>query len=222
MITRIVSGRPQGRRLGSCPLPGSVTLHAGRHDRPAGDETSRPWHYSFPKRYGAGDREGVPPVALFPGPRRIAARFIAHYAPRESRQQAALRFWSTGHPPRPCGASRWPRPLRRAGSMSFAPDIVAVTVRPERAGNIGYIGQLEDDMQYLVGYYSERPMPSTPLTLVGHSVGRRVRPAVAGSSIQNLFTARGAAGAVSRHQGGPPVGKTPAVGPVRMLPRIIA
>ena len=52
-------------------------------------------------------------------------------------------------------------------------------------GDIGYLGQLEDDLADLVALFADPP--SAPLTLVGHSSGGGFALRVAGSPIQNLF-----------------------------------
>ncbi|MDB5653138.1 MAG: alpha/beta hydrolase, partial [Tardiphaga sp.] len=53
-------------------------------------------------------------------------------------------------------------------------------------GDIGYLGQLEDDMADLVGLV-RTTVPSAPLTLVGHSSGGAFALRVAASTIQDLF-----------------------------------
>jgi alpha-beta hydrolase superfamily lysophospholipase len=53
-------------------------------------------------------------------------------------------------------------------------------------GDIGYVGQLEDDLADFVGVLRET-VPSAPLTLIGHSAGGGFALRVAGSPIQNLF-----------------------------------
>ena len=53
-------------------------------------------------------------------------------------------------------------------------------------GDIGYVGQLEDDLADFVAAV-RNSAPSAPLTLVGHSSGGGFALRVAGSSIQNLF-----------------------------------
>src|SRR5438552_1542355 len=53
-------------------------------------------------------------------------------------------------------------------------------------GDIGYIGQLEDDLADFVAAL-RNTVPSAPLTLVGHSAGGGFALRVAGSPIQNLF-----------------------------------
>ena len=53
-------------------------------------------------------------------------------------------------------------------------------------GDIGYLGQLEDDLADFVALV-RKTAPSAPLTLVGHSSGGGFALRVAGSPIQNLF-----------------------------------
>jgi pimeloyl-ACP methyl ester carboxylesterase len=53
-------------------------------------------------------------------------------------------------------------------------------------GDIGYVGQLEDDLFDLVAVI-RKTAPTAPLTLVGHSSGGGFALRVAGSPIQNLF-----------------------------------
>ena len=53
-------------------------------------------------------------------------------------------------------------------------------------GDIGYAGQLEDDMADLVAHV-RRTTPDAPITLLGHSAGGGFALRVASSPIQNLF-----------------------------------
>jgi len=75
--------------------------------------------------------------------------------------------------------------LAAAGVETFAPDIRGHGVSGTR-GDIGYIGQLEDDMADLVGEI-RKTRPDAPLTLLGHSSGGAFVLRVAGSPIQSLF-----------------------------------
>ncbi|MET0709497.1 MAG: alpha/beta fold hydrolase [Tardiphaga sp.] len=54
-------------------------------------------------------------------------------------------------------------------------------------GDIGYVGQLEDDLADFVAVV-RKTAPTAPLTLVGHSSGGGFALRVAGSPIQNLFS----------------------------------
>src|SRR5216683_4586431 len=53
-------------------------------------------------------------------------------------------------------------------------------------GDIGYVGQLEDDLSDFVAVV-RNTTPTVPLTLIGHSAGGGFALRVAGSPIQNLF-----------------------------------
>ena len=69
-------------------------------------------------------------------------------------------------------------------------EIYAVDIRGHGAsgtrGDIGYLGQLEDDLADFVGEI-RKVHPTAPLTLIGHSSGGGFALRVAGSPIQNLF-----------------------------------
>jgi alpha-beta hydrolase superfamily lysophospholipase len=53
-------------------------------------------------------------------------------------------------------------------------------------GDIGYVGQLEDDLADFVANV-RKTVPTAPLTLIGHSSGGGFALRVAGSPMQNLF-----------------------------------
>src|SRR5712664_1405949 len=53
-------------------------------------------------------------------------------------------------------------------------------------GDIGYVGQLEDDLADFVAFI-RKTTPDLPLTLIGHSAGGGFALRVAGSPIQGLF-----------------------------------
>jgi alpha-beta hydrolase superfamily lysophospholipase len=69
-------------------------------------------------------------------------------------------------------------------------EVYAMDVRGHGAsgtrGDIGYVGQLEDDLADFVAV-ARKTTPSAPLTLIGHSSGGGFALRVAASSIQNLF-----------------------------------
>jgi pimeloyl-ACP methyl ester carboxylesterase len=75
--------------------------------------------------------------------------------------------------------------LARHGVESYAVDIRGHGTSGTR-GDIGYIGQLEDDMADFVAVV-RKTNPSAPITLIGHSAGGGFALRVAGSPIQNLF-----------------------------------
>jgi alpha-beta hydrolase superfamily lysophospholipase len=75
--------------------------------------------------------------------------------------------------------------LAQHGVESYALDIRGHGVSGTR-GDIGYIGQLEDDLEDFVAVV-RKTTPTAPLTLIGHSAGGGFALRVAGSHIQNLF-----------------------------------
>ena len=75
--------------------------------------------------------------------------------------------------------------LAARGVETFAIDIRGHGASGTR-GDIGYVGQLEDDLADFVAVL-RKTVPSAPLTLIGHSAGGGFALRVAGSPIQNLF-----------------------------------
>jgi alpha-beta hydrolase superfamily lysophospholipase len=75
--------------------------------------------------------------------------------------------------------------LAAHGVETFAVDIRGHGTSGTR-GDIGYVGQLEDDLADFVAVL-RNTVPSAPLTLIGHSAGGAFTLRVAGSPIQNLF-----------------------------------
>ena len=75
--------------------------------------------------------------------------------------------------------------LAAHGVETFAPDIRGHGGSGTR-GDIGYVGQLEDDMADLVAHV-RRTNPDAPITLLGHSAGGGFALRLASSPIQNLF-----------------------------------
>jgi len=75
--------------------------------------------------------------------------------------------------------------LAAHGVETFAPDIRGHGGSGNR-GDIGYIGQLEDDMADFVALVRQTN-PDAPITLLGHSSGGGFALRLASSPIQNLF-----------------------------------
>ncbi len=75
--------------------------------------------------------------------------------------------------------------LSARGVESYALDLRGHGVSGTR-GDIGYLGQLEDDLADFVGVLRQS-QPSAPITLVGHSSGGAFALRVASSPIANLF-----------------------------------
>ncbi|WP_334516975.1 alpha/beta hydrolase [Bradyrhizobium sp. AZCC 1693] len=131
----------------------------------------------------AGDREGIPPLLYFQARdgSNIAYR---HYAPPAPIGRAAVLIHGSS------GSSLAVHPLAKMlsarGVESFVPDIRGHGASGTR-GDIGYIGQLEDDLADLVDHIRATGSKA-PLTLVGHSSGGGFALRVAGSPLQQLFT----------------------------------
>jgi alpha-beta hydrolase superfamily lysophospholipase len=75
--------------------------------------------------------------------------------------------------------------LAARGVETYAPDMRGHGGSGSR-GDIGFIGQLENDMADLVAVV-RKASPTEPLSLIGHSSGGGFALRVAGSSIQDLF-----------------------------------
>jgi alpha-beta hydrolase superfamily lysophospholipase len=75
--------------------------------------------------------------------------------------------------------------LAARGVESFAVDVRGHGASGTR-GDIGYVGQLEDDLADFVAVV-RKSNPTAPITLLGHSAGGGFALRVAGSPIQGLF-----------------------------------
>jgi alpha-beta hydrolase superfamily lysophospholipase len=75
--------------------------------------------------------------------------------------------------------------LAARGVETFAVDVRGHGASGAR-GDIGYVGQLEDDLADFVAVV-RKTNPGAPLTLIGHSAGGGFALRVAASPIQNLF-----------------------------------
>jgi alpha-beta hydrolase superfamily lysophospholipase len=75
--------------------------------------------------------------------------------------------------------------LAARGVETYAVDIRGHGASGTR-GDIGYVGQLEDDLADFVAVV-RKATPTAPLTLIGHSAGGGFALRVAASPIQNLF-----------------------------------
>ncbi|MCG6533445.1 MAG: lysophospholipase, partial [Syntrophales bacterium LBB04] len=76
--------------------------------------------------------------------------------------------------------------LSGSGIAAFALDVRGHGASGVR-GDIGYIGQLEDDLADFVAYL-RKTYPQAPITLIGHSSGGGFALRVAGSPISQLFS----------------------------------
>lgn len=129
------------------------------------------------------DKQDIPPLRTFRA-RDGSHLSYRHYAANaQSTGRVAVLIHGSS------GSSLAMHPLAKAlaarGVESFVPDIRGHGASGT-LGDIGYIGQLDDDMADLVAHIRASGV-STPLTLVGHSSGGGFALRVAGSANQKLF-----------------------------------
>jgi alpha-beta hydrolase superfamily lysophospholipase len=131
----------------------------------------------------AVDRSGMPGVARFQA-RDGTGLAYRHYpaASPPTGQVAVVVHGSSGSS---IAVHALAKGLAARGVDTFAPDIRGHGASGTR-GDVGYIGQLEDDLADLVGEI-RKISPTAPLTLLGHSSGGGFALRVAGSPVQNLF-----------------------------------
>ena len=131
----------------------------------------------------AVERRDLPPLARFHA-RDGTELAYRHYAaaPPSTGQVAVVVHGSSGSS---IGVHALAKGLAARGVETFAPDTRGHGASGSR-GDIGYIGQLEDDLEDLVGEI-RKASPAAPLTLLGHSSGGGYALRIAGSAIQTLF-----------------------------------
>jgi alpha-beta hydrolase superfamily lysophospholipase len=131
----------------------------------------------------AVDRSDMPVASQFQA-RDGTALSVRHYPARAVgvTQIAVLVHGSSGSSP---SIHALARALAEHGVETYSPDIRGHGLSGTR-GDIGYAGQLQDDLADLVGFI-RRSHPSAPLVLIGHSAGGGFALRMAGSPIQDLF-----------------------------------
>jgi alpha-beta hydrolase superfamily lysophospholipase len=142
-----------------------------------------PWLESISRTVRAVDRSDMPDVSRFQA-RDGSTLALRHY-PAQVPGVARIAVVVHGSSGSSASVHALSRALAAAGVETFAPDIRGHGASGTR-GDIGYIGQLEDDMADLVGEI-RKSRPDAPLTLIGHSSGGAFVLRVAGSPIQTLF-----------------------------------
>jgi alpha-beta hydrolase superfamily lysophospholipase len=127
--------------------------------------------------------------STMPGPERFQARdgtalAYRHYPARAAAagRIAILVHGSTGSS---ASVHALAAALAARGVETWAVDIRGHGASGAR-GDIGYVGQLEDDLADLVAVV-RKTAPTAPLTLIGHSAGGGFALRVAGSPMQALF-----------------------------------
>ena len=138
---------------------------------------------SISRTAGAVDRSTMPGLERF-NARDGTELAYRHYPARAtgSGQIAVLVHGSSGSS---LAVHALAKGLAERGVETWAPDIRGHGASGTR-GDIGYVGQLEDDLSDFVGLI-RKASPAAPLTLIGHSAGGGFALRVAGSSIQNQF-----------------------------------
>ena len=145
--------------------------------------TPLPELHSVSETAKAVDRSTMPPLDHFSA-RDGTTLTYRHYAARGpvAGPIAILVHGSSGSSPAVHGLAD---ALAAHGIETFAPDIRGHGGSGNR-GDIGYVGQLEDDMADFVALV-RRTNPDAPITLLGHSAGGGFALRLASSPIQNLF-----------------------------------
>jgi alpha-beta hydrolase superfamily lysophospholipase len=133
---------------------------------------------------GTVDLSTLPPIQRFQARDGTALGF-RHYAAvgAATGRVALVVHGSSGSSGNSIHAVSWA--LAQRGVESYALDIRGHGTSGTR-GDIGYVGQLEDDLADFVADL-RKTNPDAPLTLIGHSSGGGFALRVAGSPIQNLF-----------------------------------
>jgi pimeloyl-ACP methyl ester carboxylesterase len=133
---------------------------------------------------GTVDMSTLPAIERFQARDGTALGFRHYPAIGSSTGRAAIVIHgSSGSSANTIHALSWS--LAQRGVESYALDIRGHGTSGTR-GDIGYIGQLEDDLADFVAVV-RTTTPAAPLTLIGHSAGGGFALRVAGSPIQNLF-----------------------------------
>jgi alpha-beta hydrolase superfamily lysophospholipase len=133
---------------------------------------------------GTVDMSGLPAIERFQARDGTALGFRHYAASGPSSGRAAVVVHGSS------GSSNGPIHALSAALAARGVETWAVDIRGHgesgTRGDIGYVGQLEDDLADFVGLI-RKTAPTAPLTLIGHSAGGGFALRVAGSNIQDLF-----------------------------------
>ena len=127
------------------------------------------------------DRSDLPPLSFFSA--RDGTRLGYRAYPAATDRIAILIHGSSGSS---IDMHAMGKALSRSGITAFALDIRGHGASGVR-GDIGYVGQLEDDLADFVAYL-RKTYPQAPITLIGRSSGGGFVLRVAGSPISQLFS----------------------------------
>jgi alpha-beta hydrolase superfamily lysophospholipase len=180
MSTRLLRGSFNALKWGLCGVGAAALLLAAMIATPL---TRPPMLASVSATARAVDRSAMP------GPEHFQARdgtslAYRHYPPAAAAagKIAILVHGSTGSS---ATVHALAAALAAHGVETYAVDIRGHGGSGTR-GDIGYVGQLEDDLADLVAVIRQRA-PTAPLVLMGHSAGGGFALRVAGSKLQNQF-----------------------------------
>jgi pimeloyl-ACP methyl ester carboxylesterase len=133
---------------------------------------------------GTVDMSGLPAIERFQARDGTALGFRHYAATGPSTGRAAIVVHGSS------GSSGGPIHALSAALAAHGVETWAVDIRGHGEsgthGDIGYVGQLEDDLADFVALI-RKTTPTAPLSLIGHSAGGGFALRVAGSNIQNLF-----------------------------------
>jgi alpha-beta hydrolase superfamily lysophospholipase len=131
----------------------------------------------------AVDRSTMPPLSRFSA--RDGTELAYRHYPARGPASGKIAILVHGSSGSSVAAHGLADALAAHGVETYAPDIRGHGGSGTR-GDIGFIGQLENDMEDLVTFV-RKTSPTEPLTLLGHSAGGGFALRVAGSPIQDLF-----------------------------------
>ncbi len=181
MIGKILSGGLRALRWGFAATGLASLLLAGLIASPL---RPPPELVSISRTAGAVDRSAMPDLDRFQA-RDGTWLAYRHYPPRLAAPDARVAILVHGSSGSSASVHALADALAGRGVETYAIDVRGHGGSGMR-GDIGHVGQLEDDMADLVALV-RKTAPTAPLTLIGHSSGGGFALRIAGSPIQNLF-----------------------------------
>jgi alpha-beta hydrolase superfamily lysophospholipase len=138
---------------------------------------------SISQSAGAVDRSSMPPLSRFSA--RDGTELAYRHYPARGPASGKIAILVHGSSGSSSSAHALADALAARGVETYAPDIRGHGGSGTR-GDVGFIGQLENDMADLVALV-RKTSPTEPLTLLGHSAGGGFALRIASSPIQDLF-----------------------------------
>ena len=131
----------------------------------------------------AADRSGMPGIDRFYA--RDGTELAYRHYPAHTTSKGQVAIVVHGSSGSSLAVHSLAKGLAARGIETYAPDIRGHGASGNR-GDIGYLGQLEEDMADFV-FEIWKVQPDAPVTLMGHSSGGGFALRIAGSAIQHLF-----------------------------------